>query len=227
MIEGLPFLLFAALCWAGVGAGWERAGKKNIGLIPLGFCVSLYALMFVMPFTPFRVAVGAPVRLLLLLVLTVGIAGILRQAGVIFVARGMSLGHASITWVMLQSSMIWPFVFAAVFWKEALRVWQWGGVVVILIGLGLGARKSTIMSQFVIETLLITIVGGLLGFVFAYGIVQLFPLLKFEEYVGVPSVDTWGGILVTIILGLVGLAAGFFPARRAASLQPVQALKLF
>ncbi|MEW5995485.1 MAG: FtsX-like permease family protein, partial [Candidatus Zixiibacteriota bacterium] len=95
------------------------------------------------------------------------------------------------------------------------------------IKMALGARKGTILTQFVIETLLITAVGGILGFAFAYVVVQLFPMLQFEEYVGVPQVDVWGGILVTIILGLVGLTAGFFPARRAANLQPVQALKLF
>jgi putative ABC transport system permease protein len=95
------------------------------------------------------------------------------------------------------------------------------------IKMAVGARKSTILLQFVIETLLITAVGGLLGFVFAYAVVRVFPMLKLEEYIGVPQVDFWGGILVVIILGVVGFVAGFFPARRAANLQPVQALKLF
>ncbi len=95
------------------------------------------------------------------------------------------------------------------------------------IKMAVGARKSTILMQFVIETLLITAVGGLLGFVFAYAVVKVFPLLKLEEYIGVPQVDFWGGILVVVILGVVGFIAGFFPARRAANLQPVQALKLF
>jgi putative ABC transport system permease protein len=95
------------------------------------------------------------------------------------------------------------------------------------IKMALGAHKSMILMQFVMETLLITAVGGLFGFVFAYVIVQLFPMLQLEEYVGIPRVDVWGGIMVTIVLGLVGLTAGFFPARRAANLQPVQALKLF
>ncbi|MFH1373056.1 MAG: ABC transporter permease, partial [bacterium] len=70
-------------------------------------------------------------------------------------------------------------------------------------------------------------VGGLLGFLFAYGLVQVVPMFELEEYIGVPRVDVWGGIMVVIVLGLIGLAAGLFPARRAANLQPVQALKLF
>ncbi len=95
------------------------------------------------------------------------------------------------------------------------------------IKMALGARKGTILGQFVFETLLITAVGGVLGFAFAYGIVKVFPMLHLEDYVGVPSVDMWGAVMVTIVLGIVGLVAGFFPARRAANLQPVQALKLF
>jgi len=95
------------------------------------------------------------------------------------------------------------------------------------IKMALGARKSYILWQFISETFLITAVGGILGFLFAWGIIALFPLLHFEEYIGIPRVDLWGGVMVTIVLGIVGLVAGFFPARRAANLQPVQALKLF
>lgn len=95
------------------------------------------------------------------------------------------------------------------------------------IKMALGARKSYILSQFIVETLLITAIGGTLGFLFAYGIVSAFPLLKLEDYVGVPTVNFWGGIVAVVLLGIVGLTAGYFPARRASNLQPVQALKLF
>jgi putative ABC transport system permease protein len=95
------------------------------------------------------------------------------------------------------------------------------------IKIALGARKSTILAQFIFETLVITTVGGVLGFLFAYGIVQIVPLFGGKEYIGVPQVDTLGSMMVIIILGLVGFIAGIFPARRAANLQPVQALKLF
>jgi putative ABC transport system permease protein len=95
------------------------------------------------------------------------------------------------------------------------------------IKMALGARKSFILWQFVFETLLITSVGGLLGFLFAWVIVAVFPSLNLEDFVGIPQVDVWSAVGVIVILGLVGLGAGIFPARRAANLQPVQALKLF
>jgi len=95
------------------------------------------------------------------------------------------------------------------------------------IKMALGARKGTILFQFVFETLLITAVGGVLGFLLAWGIVSLVPMMGVEDFIGTPSVDILGGVVVTILLGLVGFTAGIFPARRAANLQPVQALKLF
>lgn len=95
------------------------------------------------------------------------------------------------------------------------------------IKMALGARKSYILTQFIFETLLITAFGGAMGFSFAYLIIKVFPLLKLEDYVGVPTVNVWGAVLAVILLGIVGLIAGVFPARRAANLQPVQALKLF
>ncbi len=95
------------------------------------------------------------------------------------------------------------------------------------IKMALGARKSMIMLQFVFETLLITGFGGLLGFAFAALIVTIVPMMGLQEYIGIPTVNLWAGVLVTMVLGVVGFTAGIFPARRAANLQPVQALKLF
>ncbi len=95
------------------------------------------------------------------------------------------------------------------------------------IKMALGARKSYILGQFIFETLFITGFGGMLGFLFAWGVVAIFPMLKLEEFIGTPRVDITTGFLITMLLGLIGLVAGFFPARRAANLQPVQALKLF
>jgi putative ABC transport system permease protein len=95
------------------------------------------------------------------------------------------------------------------------------------IKMALGARKSTILWQFIVETLVITGVGGLLGFLFAAAVISLAPAVGLEEYIGTPRVDILGATLVVLLLGAVGLLAGVFPARRAANLQPVQALKLF
>jgi putative ABC transport system permease protein len=95
------------------------------------------------------------------------------------------------------------------------------------IKMALGARKSTILMQFVMETLLITFSGGLAGFLFAYGVVSVVPMFGIEDFIGVPTVDVRVGFIAVVLVGIIGFVAGVFPARRAANLQPVQALKLY
>jgi putative ABC transport system permease protein len=92
--------------------------------------------------------------------------------------------------------------------------------------MALGAKKMTIMMQFLFETILLTTLGGSLGFLLAAGIISVFPT-TFEEYIGIPEINTGGALFAIAALGIVALVSGLFPARRAANLEPVKALKLF
>ncbi len=94
------------------------------------------------------------------------------------------------------------------------------------IKMALGAKKRFVRTQFIFETLLLTVVGGFLGFAFSYTVVNLFPYLKLEEYVGTPQMSTLVVVATISILGIIGLIAGYFPARRASDLNPVEALRL-
>ena len=94
------------------------------------------------------------------------------------------------------------------------------------IKIAVGAKRSYIMSQFIIETLLITFIGGIIGIVIAYGIISIFPLFKLGEYVGDPVLSLPIGVIVILLLGIIGFIAGLFPARRAVRLNPVEALRL-
>ena len=93
------------------------------------------------------------------------------------------------------------------------------------IKMSLGAKKRHILSQFIFETLMITFTGGVIGFMFAFMVVKVFPYFKLEEYMGIPEISFSVALIAVGVLGLVGLISGFFPARRAANLNPVQALK--
>ena len=93
------------------------------------------------------------------------------------------------------------------------------------IKMALGAKQRYILTQFLLETLLVTAFGGLIGFAISLGICAIFPA-SLEEYVGSPEVSPLVALLTSVALGIVGLLAGYFPARDAARLDPVVAMKL-
>jgi putative ABC transport system permease protein len=93
------------------------------------------------------------------------------------------------------------------------------------IKMALGAKQSWILRQFLLETMMVTAIGGAIGFVLSLGICQIFPESAYE-YVGKPEVSPVVASLTAVALGIVGLIAGYFPAREAARLDPVVAMKL-
>jgi putative ABC transport system permease protein len=93
------------------------------------------------------------------------------------------------------------------------------------IKMALGARGRSVLTQFLLETMILTAIGGGIGLAISFGICSAFPL-HLEEYVGIPTLSPGLALLTASILGLVGLVAGYFPARDASRLDPVVAMKL-
>ena len=94
------------------------------------------------------------------------------------------------------------------------------------IKMALGARPGSILLQFMLETLLLTAVGGAVGFGITAGLCALFPVFGLTEFVGVPTLSPLVASVTAGLLGAIGLLAGWFPAREAANLDPVVAMKL-
>ncbi len=97
----------------------------------------------------------------------------------------------------------------------------------------LGARKKDILFQFLAEAMVITGVGGVLGIALSYiisfsvGRLTLYSALAKHAEAGDIRLIVAPQILViaTVILGLVGICSGMFPAVRAANLDPIEALR--
>ena len=90
----------------------------------------------------------------------------------------------------------------------------------------LGARKRDILTQFLVESSLLSLVGGLIGILLGWGIGVIVGIVAtksgtpFEPVVGLNAV-----LLATLFSAAVGLFFGIYPANRAANLVPVEALR--
>ncbi|MCF8890936.1 ABC transporter permease [Priestia megaterium] len=85
----------------------------------------------------------------------------------------------------------------------------------------LGASKRQILTQFLIESIMLTLIGGLLGIGLGAGGAALVSLLA-----GWPSLISWqvvlGGVLFSMAIGII---FGMLPANKAAKLDPIEALR--
>ena len=97
----------------------------------------------------------------------------------------------------------------------------------------LGMRKSDVSKLFRYEAALIGLIGGIIGIVVAYGITFLNPViknaLKLQNTAGVdtnllqPNWLAW--ILLVIVLMIISILSGYLPARKAAKMNPIEALR--
>jgi putative ABC transport system permease protein len=89
----------------------------------------------------------------------------------------------------------------------------------------LGATNRSIMLQFFAEGILLTLVSGLIGMAFAGGFMALLGNYKGPGGFDPPRLVPKTAILAIVSLTLAGVAAGLYPARKAARLEPVEALR--
>ena len=90
------------------------------------------------------------------------------------------------------------------------------------VRMAVGARQSDILQQFLIEAVLVCILGGILGVLLSLGIGQL--ITHFAGGTFQMAYSTTSIIAAFVCSSLIGIVFGFIPARNAARLNPVDAL---
>lgn len=99
------------------------------------------------------------------------------------------------------------------------------------IKMAVGARRSYILAQIIFEALLLAFIGGGVGMLFSYGVVVAVRMIPSGEgisamqFLGRPVLSLTTMLMTTGVLAAIGLIAGFFPARKAASVDPVESLR--
>ena len=97
------------------------------------------------------------------------------------------------------------------------------------VKMALGAKARWIIWPFVLEALVYTFIGGAMGIIIATLLVAAATFIPLENdvmsFLGHPTLSPQIGMATSAILGLIGLLAGYFPARRAARIDPAATLR--
>lgn len=90
------------------------------------------------------------------------------------------------------------------------------------VRMAVGARASDILQQFLIESILVCVIGGALGIIFAFVLGALFSAFVDSFTLSFTPTSIIGAFTCSTLIGLV---FGYFPARRAANMDPIHALE--
>jgi putative ABC transport system permease protein len=89
------------------------------------------------------------------------------------------------------------------------------------IRMSIGARRRDILSQFLMEAIVLSLLGGLVGIILGVGGSRLISM-----FAGWPTFISTNSIFLAVFFSMaVGVAFGYYPARKAASLNPIEALR--
>ncbi len=89
----------------------------------------------------------------------------------------------------------------------------------------IGAPAGTILRQFFVEALIIALLSGAIGLGVAFGFCAVVNLLPMPDFFAGLIPDWTAGLVATGLLGTIAVLAALYPARRAASIDPIEALR--
>ncbi len=87
--------------------------------------------------------------------------------------------------------------------------------------MSIGAKGRDILAQFLIESILISVTGGIIGVIFGVGIAYLVQMLANYPI----AIQMWTIVLSFAVCTVTGIFFGWYPAKKASNLDPIEALR--
>ena len=140
MFSGISLAILTGLCWTAFGAvlSFTARGKHNVvafGIVQNLFCALVSLAFFT---TPSALGQGRPPALFALIFA----GGFLNSLAQFVTNRAMKQGHNGLIWAISQSSLIVPFIMAALCFAQSGTPAQWCGITLIIAGIVLPNLRS-------------------------------------------------------------------------------------